>query len=110
MTDGMTEFNPAHLAANIILAHTEGAGDDPVERLGGSDEARKFIALIEMGVSEGFAAGQLSTLPEGSDRLRSLSNVLRSVHAKEMFGDCTEDGDHYPCKTVRALDIVGVGA
>lgn len=42
--------------------------------------------------------------------------ALRLVHAKEEFGDCVEDGEPFPCKTIRILDfipsaepVVGVG-
>jgi len=30
------------------------------------------------------------------------------VHQKEIFGDCVEDGEQYPCKTVRILDWVPI--
>ena len=32
--------------------------------------------------------------------------AIRQVHAVEMFGDCVEDGEQYPCKTIRILDWV----
>ena len=32
--------------------------------------------------------------------------AIRLVHQKEIFGDCVEDGEQYPCKTVRILDWV----
>jgi hypothetical protein len=30
--------------------------------------------------------------------------AVRMLHQKEMFGDCVEDGDPWPCKTIRVLD------
>jgi len=30
--------------------------------------------------------------------------AIRMIHQPEMFGDCVEDGEPYPCKTVRILD------
>lgn len=30
--------------------------------------------------------------------------ALREIHAREEFGDCIEDGEPYPCKTIRVLD------
>lgn len=30
--------------------------------------------------------------------------AIRLIHAEEMFGDCTEDGDPYPCKTIQILN------
>jgi hypothetical protein len=30
--------------------------------------------------------------------------ALRRIHTAEQFGDCVEDGDPYPCATIRILD------
>lgn len=30
--------------------------------------------------------------------------AIRMLHDKEMFGDCVEDGEVYPCKTIQVLD------
>lgn len=30
--------------------------------------------------------------------------AIRLIHTEEMFGDCVEDGDPYPCKTIQILD------
>jgi hypothetical protein len=30
--------------------------------------------------------------------------MLRKVHEREQFGDCVEDGEPYPCATIRILD------
>lgn len=35
----------------------------------------------------------------------SVVETLRKIHVVEMFGDCTEDGDHFPCRTIQALDM-----
>jgi hypothetical protein len=31
--------------------------------------------------------------------------ALRSIHSPEMFGDCVEDGDPYPCATLRLVEM-----
>lgn len=30
--------------------------------------------------------------------------AIRAIHQREEFGDCVEDGEVYPCKTIRVLD------
>lgn len=30
--------------------------------------------------------------------------MIRRVHQVETFGDCVEDGEPYPCRTIRILD------
>jgi hypothetical protein len=29
---------------------------------------------------------------------------IRALHTKEQFGDCVEDGEEYPCPTIKVLD------
>lgn len=36
--------------------------------------------------------------------MRSRERAIRTLHAKEMFGDCVEDGDPFPCHTIRVLN------
>lgn len=36
--------------------------------------------------------------------LREHERAIRMIHTEEMFGDCVEDGEPYPCKTIRVLD------
>jgi hypothetical protein len=31
--------------------------------------------------------------------------TLRIIHAREEYGDCVEDGDPYPCRTIRLLEM-----
>lgn len=64
-----------------------------------------LLTLVAAAVSAGYDAGQAAQAP-ADDRITMLASALRHVHVKEMFGDCTEDGDPYPCRTIRALDIV----
>lgn len=59
---------------------------------------RAMVAGHELGAMD--AAGQ-------SDRADLLISALRKVHQPEQFNDCVEDGDHYPCKTARVLNLVG---
>ena len=53
---------------------------------------------FRLGWDEGHAAID-SADPE---RLRAV----RMIHQKEQFGDCVEDGERFPCKTIRVLDWV----
>lgn len=36
---------------------------------------------------------------------QSAARTVRAIHAREMFGDCVEDGQPFPCRTIRTLDI-----
>lgn len=75
----------------------------------GNGEA--LLNLLAAAVATGYSHGQAMRAP-ADDRLTLLGNALRSTHQAEMFGDCTEDGGPFPCRTIRALDIVAgpVGA
>jgi hypothetical protein len=64
-----------------------------------------LLHLFAGAVAVGYSAGQAAQAPP-DDRLTIVVRALRGMHVREMFGDCTEDGDPYPCRTVRALDIV----
>lgn len=61
--------------------------------------------LVLLGALRGFEEG-LVTATSTSDRTDILAAALRKVHVKEMFGDCEEDGEPWPCRTARALDLV----
>ena len=61
--------------------------------------------MILFGALRGFDLGLVEATP-GSDRADILASSLRRVHTKEQFGDCVEDGEHFPCRTVRVLDLV----
>lgn len=63
------------------------------------------LNLIASGVATGWFAGNTAQAPE-DDRVAILARALRSMHTADMFGDCTEDGDHYPCRTIRAVNLV----
>lgn len=69
------------------------------------DAAPLVARLIMLGAMRGFDLGLVEATP-GSDRTDILAAELRRVHAKEQFGDCVEDGERYPCQTVRMLDLV----
>lgn len=56
-----------------------------------------MVAGHEIGLVDGSTA---------SDRTEVLVNALRKVHRPEMFHDCEADGDVYPCKTARMLNLV----
>ncbi|WP_104128216.1 hypothetical protein [Cryobacterium sp. Y57] len=50
----------------------------------------------------GFAAGEASIDAAEPERFRAL----RMIHTEEQFGDCVEDGERFPCKTISILDWV----
>lgn len=31
---------------------------------------------------------------------------IRELHSIEMFGDCVEDGQKYPCRTIQVLTVL----
>jgi hypothetical protein len=37
--------------------------------------------------------------------VNQFESTLRVIHAREEFGDCVEDGDPFPCRTIRLLDM-----
>ena len=93
----------------VVLRDEQGADiemstSDKLLKLFG-DSGQVVAQLIMFGALRGFDLGLIEATP-GSDRTDILASTLRRVHAKEMFGDCEEDGEHYPCKTVRMLDLV----
>lgn len=61
--------------------------------------------LILLGALRGFELGVVEATP-GSDRADILVAALRRVHVQEMFGDCVEDGEVFPCATARMLNLV----
>ena len=51
------------------------------------------------------ATPALAAVPQVTpERIAVVEASLRQLHAEEMFGDCVEDGDPWPCKTVRMLN------
>ncbi|MBN9214165.1 MAG: hypothetical protein J0J04_04995 [Microbacterium sp.] len=95
------ELRQAEAIVNDII-------DGLIDPDAGDQERQQMRKLLTPAVSAGYAAGQASRAPI-TDRLELLAGALRATHLREMFGDCTEDGDHYPCRTIRALNIT-VGA
>jgi len=69
------------------------------------DAAQMAARLMFLSAVRGFELGVVEQTP-GSDRTDILVAALRKVHQPEMFGDCVEDGEHYPCRTARALNLV----
>jgi hypothetical protein len=95
------------LAAHVVTEAIPGSDGPAAGRLDavapGNGEA--LLHLLAAAVATGYARGQAAQAP-ADDRVTLLANALRGVHQKEVFGDCTEDGDPFPCRTIRALDIV----
>ena len=50
----------------------------------------------------GWDAGHAAIDSADPERLRAV----RMIHQKEQFGDCVEDGERFPCKTIQVLDWV----
>lgn len=71
----------------------------------GAGAAPLAAHLVLLGVARGFDHGLVHATP-GTDRTDILASALRRVHTKEEFGDCVEDGEPYPCPTIRAIDLV----
>lgn len=69
------------------------------------DRAQLVAHLMFLAMASAHEVGTLSATPL-SDRGDILISALRKVHQPEQFGDCVEDGDHYPCKSARAMNIV----
>lgn len=67
--------------------------------------AETVARMIFLAAVSGHDAGLLAVTPSG-ERTDILAAGLRRVHTADVFGDCVEDGDHYPCKTARILDLV----
>lgn len=36
-----------------------------------------------------------------------VQQKLREIHAEEMFGDCVECGQLFPCRTIQVLEVAG---
>lgn len=69
------------------------------------DFAPVVAQMVLLGSLRAFELGVVEATP-GSDRTDILVSALRRVHVPEMYGDCVEDGEHYPCKSARVLDLV----
>ena len=41
-----------------------------------------------------------------TDQFAQANAALRVIHVREEFGDCVEDGEPFPCRTVQVLDFV----
>ncbi len=39
-------------------------------------------------------------------RMMSADSTLRGIHQMELFGDCVEDGQRFPCQTIQVLNVV----
>lgn len=64
-----------------------------------------MLQIVGTAVSAGYIAGQASKEP-ATDRLTLLADTIRATHEREQFGDCVEDGERFPCRTLRAVNIV----
>jgi len=67
--------------------------------------AQLVAQMVMLSALRGFEVGFVEQSP-ASDRTDILVAALRRIHVPEMFEDCVEDGEHFPCKTARALDLV----
>jgi hypothetical protein len=53
----------------------------------------------ELAVVGSFASRELA-------RMQSTDAALRGIHVMELFGDCVEDGQRFPCRTIQVLNVV----
>jgi hypothetical protein len=67
--------------------------------------AQTVAQLVMLGAVRGYDLGLVEQRPVG-DRTDIVIAALRRVHTPEAFGDCVEDGEHFPCKTARILNLV----
>jgi len=96
------------IVEDIVASAIEAPGDLDVIallELMAPGNSQPLHALIQMCATAGFTAGHASKTP-ADDRTILLAKALRATHQREAFGDCTEDGTHFPCKTIRAVNIV----
>lgn len=111
-TGNLTTAHAEAIISDILASAVDGAPADAttdsiLDAISGGN-GHGIHMLLLMAAAGGFTAGWASQAPvEGRTML--LANTLRATHRPEMFGDCTEDGDHFPCRTIRAVNIV-VGA
>lgn len=98
----MSELNERELlhASSIVDDLVAGLLDPEAD----AETADAMRSVLTSAVASGYAAGMAAREPV-TPRLTMLAGALRSQHRREMFGDCTEDGDAYPCRTIRALNI-----
>ena len=67
-----------------------------------SNGARHGVATRRRSGDWGWAEGHAAIDSADPERLRAV----RMIHQKEQIGDCVEDGERFPCKTIRVLDWV----
>lgn len=111
-TADITPEQAAALVSDLLISNVQGIpkGTGVPTILAGlaGPNSQAVHSLLLMAAAAGYAAGHASKAP-ADERVTLLANALRATHQEEMFGDCTEDGDHFPCRTIRAVNIV-VGA
>ena len=75
--------------------------------MGNNDVAEQLTVAIEDCIRTERALAAMETLFSGElARMQSTDAVLRGIHVMELFGDCVEDGQRFPCRTVRVLNVV----
>lgn len=82
-----------HLVAAVDQCTCGAGGASPHERYCGIEPIAKMEDLVFPKPTEALLALQEKEL------------AIRMLHTKEDFGDCVEDGDPWPCKTIRVLDF-----
>lgn len=76
------------------------------------DEGAQARIIVDA-LFDDFQVLSTSTLADGSagvgadapELASARDRALRSLHSSDVFGDCVEDGDPYPCKTMQVLDF-----
>lgn len=61
-------------------------------------------AQLALGIIRFYKGDHFKALVAEVELMRQHERAIRIIHQKEMFGDCVEDGEVYPCKTIQILD------
>lgn len=80
---------PEGHGAGDCAANGEGSGREGTTRPTGGHEG---------------ADGRTAKALRAGEIMASRLAAIRRVHLREQFGDCVEDGEPFPCQTVRILN------
>lgn len=90
-----------------VLAYAQ-SHRDKAHSVGAKETVRVIDSLLKIVADDGEFISQdkqmLSDYVEQVALMNERELAIRMLHREEQFHDCEEDGDPYPCKTVRVLD------
>jgi hypothetical protein len=64
------------------------------------------IAETSEGIVDLFIPMLETRIAAADDIIDKMDAGLRKFHVPETFNDCVEDGQHFPCQTIKLLNIV----